>query len=555
LEIRSGRWKCRNEQCARKTFAETLAIALPFARKTRRVGELVRLFGHAAGGRVSERLLTRLGMPVSDNAIVRQLKSHVRKQRKNEPLRAIAIDDWSWRKGFRYGTIVVDLERRTVADVLKSRSAQGTADWLKQHPEIEFVSRDRCGFYAQGIRKGAPSARQVADRFHLMQNLRESIEREMTSVSRGAGRPRLRAVAGDRHEVVRRQSRLSRQALFVNAKRMHAAGRTFGDIAVEMGVDRRTVAKWVALDDLPDRQRSTIKPSSPLYFQEFLERRWTAGDRSGRRLFHDVRNRGYIGSFSHLERLLSTWRKGAPPGQTPAPPPQPRPAKVEPLGETPAIDPTTGWQISPMVAASLCMKPTPTLTPSEAAKVRALKEASPSFVVMRRLAMRFRGLLQGANPSKLDRFLHDARRSGLPSMQQFARTLMRDVQAVRNAITEPWSSGQAEGQINRLKTLKRAMYGRAGIELLRARMLPRANLDERVTHADNEAHEEGDDITGRDRLAIPAGATRCAPPRRRPPFGRPPAPCLACTSRRSARNGSRPRQTLASAHPALRRRP
>ena len=417
-------------------------------------------------------MLTRLGVPVSDNAILRQLKSHVGKQPKTEPLRAIAIDDWSWRKGFRYGTIVVDLERRRVADVLKTRSAHGTAEWLEEHPGIEFVSRDRCGLYAQGIRKGAPSARQVADRFHLMQNLRENIEREMTSVSRGAGRPRLPAVEGDRHEVIRRQSRLSRQALFVNAKRMHVAGRTFGDIAVEMGVDRRTVAKWVALEDLPDRQRSAIKPSSPLYFQEFLERQWAAGDRSGRRLFHDVRNRGYIGSFSHLERLLSTWRKGAPPGQTPSPPPQPPPAKVEPLGETPAIDPTTGWQISPMVAASLCMKPTPTLTPSEAAKVGALKEASRRFVVMRRLAMRFRGLLQGANPSKLDRFLHDARRSRLPSMQQFARTLTRDIEAVRHAIAEPWSSGQAEGQINRLKTLKRAMYGRASIELLRARMLP-----------------------------------------------------------------------------------
>ena len=118
------------------------------------------------------------------------------------------------------------------------------------------------------------------------------------------------------------------------------------------------------------------------------------------------------------------------------------------------------------------MKPTPTLTPSETAKVGALKEASSSFVVMRRLAVRFRGLLQGANPSKLDRFLRDARRSRLPSVQQFARTLMRDIEAVRHAIAEPWSSGQAEGQINRLKTLKRAMYGRASIELLRARMLP-----------------------------------------------------------------------------------
>jgi transposase len=106
---------------------------------------------------------------------------------------------------------------------------------------------------------------------------------------------------------------------------------------------------------------------------------------------------------------------------------------------------------------------------SEAAKVVALKKASPSFVEMRRLAMRFRGLLSGSDPSKLDRFLHDARRSGLSSMQQFERTLARDLNAVRNAIAEPWSSGQAEGQINRLKTLKRAMYGRAGIELL---MLP-----------------------------------------------------------------------------------
>ena len=80
----------------------------------------------------------------------------------------------------------------------------------------------------------------------------------------------------------------------------------------------------------------------------------------------------------------------------------------------------------------------------------------------------FRGLLRGADPSKLDRFLHDAQFSGLCSMQQFARTLTRDIEAVRHAIADPWSSGQAEGQINRLKTLKRAMYGRAGIELLSA---------------------------------------------------------------------------------------
>lgn len=466
LELRLRRWRCRNVQCARKTFVETPATASPFARKTRRVSELVRMFGHAAGGRTSERLLTRLGMPVSDNAILRQLKRHVRERREAAPLRAIAIDDWSWRRGFTYGTIIVDLERRTVADVLESRSAKETAEWLKQHPGIEVVSRDRCGLYAQGIRQGAPQARQVADRFHVLQNLRESIERQMTDVSRFAGRAKLPPVPGDRQEALRGARGRARQALFDQAKLLHASGKTYIDIATQIGINRRTVANWIKTNVLPHRRRLALKPSSPLYFKDFLTRRWAEGDRVGRRLFLDIRRRGYTGSFSHLERLLSTWRTGAQ-GKT-----QSQQQWSNLLEESPAIDPVTGWQVSPVTAASLCMKPTRMLTHSEAARVAALKEVSPNFVVMRHLAMRFRGLLRGDDPSKLNRWLHDAKHSGVRSMQRFARTLSRDIEAIRNAIAEPWSSGQAEGQINRLKMLKRAMYGRAGIELLRARMLP-----------------------------------------------------------------------------------
>jgi len=171
----------------------------------------------------------------------------------------------------------------------------------------------------------------------------------------------------------------------------------------------------------------------------------------------------YAGSCSHLERLLSEWRRVERPETS---------RRREPTIEGRAIDPATGWQISPVVAAALCMKPTRMLSHSQAAKVAVLKEASPSFVVMRRLAMRFRGLLRGADAGKLGSWLDDARHSGIQLLQQFARILSRDIDAVRNAIAEPWSSGQAEGQINRLKTLERAMFGRAGIELLRARMLP-----------------------------------------------------------------------------------
>ncbi len=159
LDLRLGRWRCLNERCSRKTFVEHLpSVAAPLARRTVRVAEIVRLFGHAAGGLASERLLARLAMPVSDNAILCQLKRHVRERADPAPLRAIAIDDWSWRKGFTYGTIGVDLERRTVADVLETRSAKETADWLARRREIQIVSRDRCGLYAQGIWQGTGSA-------------------------------------------------------------------------------------------------------------------------------------------------------------------------------------------------------------------------------------------------------------------------------------------------------------------------------------------------------------------------------------------------------------
>jgi transposase len=137
-----------------------------------------------------------------------------------------------------------------------------------------------------------------------------------------------------------------------------------------------------------------------------------------------------------------------------------------------AIDPVTGWQISPKVAAALCLTPTGILTPRQQQKVTALKQSSPSFTVMRRLAMRFRGLLRSKDSSKLAPWLRAAKDSAIPGLQQFARTLRRDLAAVRNAIVLPWSNGQAEGQINKLKTMKRGTYGRAGTELLRLRMMP-----------------------------------------------------------------------------------
>ena len=123
--------------------------------------------------------MRRLGMPVSDTTILRNLNGHARFRSSNEAVRVAGVDDWAWRKGANYGTIIVDLERRRVVDLLADRSAETTAGWLKDHPEVEMVSRDRAGLYAEAARQGAPQARQVADRFHLLQNFRETVERQL----------------------------------------------------------------------------------------------------------------------------------------------------------------------------------------------------------------------------------------------------------------------------------------------------------------------------------------------------------------------------------------
>ncbi len=135
--------------------------------------------------------MKRLGVPASDDTILRHLKRGVAARRAKRPVRVTGIDDWSWRKGSTFGAIVVDLERREVVDVLPNRSAAMTASWLKEHPEVEIVSRDRCGLFAQAAREGAPQARQVADRFHLLQNLRQTTQ--LSRADRSTGRPLLAA--------------------------------------------------------------------------------------------------------------------------------------------------------------------------------------------------------------------------------------------------------------------------------------------------------------------------------------------------------------------------
>jgi transposase len=424
--------------------------------------------------------MTRLGLPQSDDTILQNLKRHAADRRAGATVRVVGIDDWSWRKGASYGTIIVDLERREVVDVLSDRSAEATARWLSQHTKVEIVSRDRCGLYAEGTRRGAPQARQVADRFHLIQNLRQTIEQQLSRAPPPAGQPaatdataglRAEATCGGhglqpelaKHRQLSREGRRTvRKDMFDRVKILQVADNGIRAIVRETGFNWRTVAKWAGLGELPERNVMAAKPTTPGNFKNHLSRRWAEGCTTGRDLLPEIKCLGYTGRLSYLERLLSQWRRAG------------RPAGLDgPAAKTAMLsDPSTGNLISPIVAAALCIKPRGLLTEPQAARVDAFKATSVEFATMRSLAMRFRGILRGADVQKLDQWLDDADRSRLYGIRRFARTLRQDLAAVRNAISEAWSNGQTEGQINRLKTLKRSMYGRAGAALLHARMIP-----------------------------------------------------------------------------------
>lgn len=276
VKLRLQRWQCRNEACERKTFATRLPeVAASRARRTDRAAELVYLFGHGVGGRPGERLIKRMGMPTSDDTILRCVKRRVKERSSEGKTRVVGVDDWAWRKGSTYGTIIVDLERRQVLDLFPERAAGMTADWLRQHPDVEIISRDRCGLFAQGAQEGAPQARQIADRFHIVQNLREAVQVQLGRAAGFSARPLLPtdgdevASVRDKHGGAehRRLSRManqhSRQAAFNHVRALWNEGRNVREIVQQTGFDRRTITKWIRADKLPERCAAAPKTTSP----------------------------------------------------------------------------------------------------------------------------------------------------------------------------------------------------------------------------------------------------------------------------------------------------
>jgi transposase len=331
LSLRVRRFRCSCSECPRRIFAERLpSVVKPYARKTARLHEILELLGFALGGEGGTRLLGRLGMKASPSTLLRYVRGSP-EVAYTQP-HAIGIDDWAFRRGRRYGTMIVDLERHEVIDLIEDREAEAVRAWLERHPQIRIVARDRGGAYAEAATKGAPQAVQVADRWHLIHNLAGALEEFLlqkknalreaartethspeedyaTSFSAGSltpNRPRIwyekqLDASRKRHERIVEQWR--------NIRRLHLAGADVHDIAKRLGVSRESVYRYRRMEESPAPVRFRHKRRVLDPYVPYILRRWGEGCRNGTKLYREIREQGYAHGASNVARLVAELRR------------------------------------------------------------------------------------------------------------------------------------------------------------------------------------------------------------------------------------------------------
>ena len=466
IHVRARRFRCDTATCSRRIFAERLpGIAQVKSRRTMRLADSQRHIGLALGGEPGARLATRLAMPVSGDTLLRLIRAIALEP--PPPPRVIGIDEWAWRRGLSYGTILCDLERGRVIDLLPDRNAETVAAWLQRHPSVAVIARDRAGVYADGIRQGAPDALQTADRWHLLRNLGDAL-RAAVDRHRGAVKAAAGLIAANlfpahaepakpdetRLGVLRRARREHRRERYAEIRRLHEAGVPPRLIAPGLGVSKRTVERWLAAGGEPQHRRMPGR-SSLAPFRAHLEQRWREGCHNAVDLCREISSRGFTGSLRTVRRWVASHRAARLPN-----------AAMKHAQAAAAWPPPSRRRCAWLLSAEAGQ-----ISGTERTFIERLAEAAPALTAAADLAQRFTAMLRSGDAAGLDDWLAAAKHSELSGL---ANGMVRDLDAVRAGIVERWSTSPVEGQINRLKTIKRQMYGRAHHDLLRKRILAAA---------------------------------------------------------------------------------
>lgn len=456
LDVR--RFFCSNAACSKKIFSEQVpGLTVRYGRRSIGLGKTLRAVALALGGRAGARLSRQLATAVSWTTLLRIIRA-IPDPALGGPVRVLGVDDFALRRGHVYGTVLIDITTSRPVDVLPDRSADALAAWLTSHPGVEVICRDRAGSYSDGAARGAPEAIQVADRFHLWKNLGEAVERVVakhrTCLNAAAITPSTTVPPPGEPEPERpaRQGRLAERT-----RKRHAAVHallaqrlSLREIAAELGLSRNTVRRFaratsaeeLLVNDGTGRRAKLLDPHA-----DYLRQRWNQGCTDAVRLWEELRERGYRGSYASVRDHVRPFRTGAIP-----PAPAPTPPKVRQF---------TGW----------IMRNPANLDAEETQRLDAVMTGCPVLTALRGHVRDFAQIMLQRRGRHLEEWMAATQADDLPDLHSFVTGLRRDLDAVTAGLTLPHSSGKVEGHVNRIKTIKRQMYGRAKPDLLRKRIL------------------------------------------------------------------------------------
>ncbi|MBV9382999.1 MAG: ISL3 family transposase [Streptosporangiaceae bacterium] len=453
-----------NPDCPNKTFAEqTDGLTSRRARRTPPLARMLTAIALALAGRAGARLAAVLGLAVSRSGLLRLIMALP--DPAPGPVLVLGVDDFAFRRGRDYGTVLVNAGTGRPVDLLRDREADTFADWLKDHPGAEVICRDRAGAYADGARTGAPDAVQVADRWHIYHNLCEHAEKAVARhrdclkepgldlpgpQASDQRLPDLAQLAADAAVQRAEDSALARRTKerYEQVQALRAQGLGIKPIMRQTGLAKETVRRFCraqTIDELLAKTRDG-RPSLPEDYKPYLHQRWNEGCTNVRQLHAELRDRGYRGGYGTIRDYVQPFR-----GLGAAPPAVPAPPKTRDV---------TSWILTDPDHLDDDKK-------AKLAQIRSL----PAPGRARRHVTEFAKILTGLHSSRLDDWLTAVEADDQPDLHSFARGIRHDHDAVLNGLTFTWNSGVVEGTVNRIKMIKRQMYGRASFPLLRKRVL------------------------------------------------------------------------------------
>ena len=464
FKIRLRKFFCDTKSCSKRIFAQCLPkIARRYQRKTTRLETVLKQILWEVGASAAATIAKLLGLLLSHDAILYQFNNAPQPCTAQTSPRELGIDDFAFRKGKTYGTILIDLKTSTPVDLLPDREKVTVEKWLREHPGAKIVSRDRSAVYAEAIREGAPEATSVADRFHLVKNLMETLQEQMSKESKAIREvllPQVPSMVDDgpvcltrRQKQARAQSRQNRFERWQQVHALFKEGYAKKEIARMMNLDSQTVRNYLMAETFQERQRTSPANGPLTPFKDYLLKRWQEGCQNAYQLWREVKDQGFVGGAAAVRDFVRPLRD---PDMAPAPKRAER--------SVPSTRALTWLLILPERG-----------TPEQTSMMETLCTALPILPQCRELVVSFKDIMARRASKELEGWLEKAKDTGLPSFVSFVRGIRMDLAAVEAAFSLPWSNGPVEGHVNRLKFIKRQGYGRASFELLRRRVLPLPN--------------------------------------------------------------------------------